>query len=783
MNVPDDLTRPADPNAPDLSGIPVGPYRLIREIGSGGMGTVFLAVRNDDAFQRRVAIKVLRRGMDTDAIVRRFRHERQILASLQHPYIAGLLDGGSTSDGLPYFAMEYVQGQNISDFCEARKLDTTARLELFRKVCAAVQYAHQNLIIHRDIKPANVLVTSDGTPKLLDFGIAKLLNPEVGGQTLAPTAAGLQLMTPDYASPEQVRGETVTTATDVYSLGVLLYELLTGRRPYELTSRSLADVAHVICHAEPERPSTAVTQPVGGATSPHTDRLRRRLAGDLDNIALKALSKEPDRRYASVDQFSEDVRRHLAGLPVIARKDTVGYRAAKFVRRNKGVVAAGAATLIVLIAGVVGTTWQARVASRERARAEQRFEAALAIHQKLVAEDPENDDFKQEVASDFAGLAAAQAKSGDRPGSARQSQSRNQPQSRSLEERSRQYRAADRGRARAHRQGRDLHALQEPCRIHHGLLGGDPHSRSTARGWINRRDGPENPGRCARGTCEAPNRLTTVGPHRFCVTRTVFHLQSARVPLSRRKPDPAPCRRDHGADRRVHVSRGSSSKVRAPMCQLATAVCNLGLIPGELTGMLRAGVGFPMGDGLVCVTDPGRQSSHIFTSMFLHGGVDAPDRQHVVPVALRQQHRGLDDAPALSRVLSALRCRRGAGSGLAQPDSPIPMVGASGAISGVMGAYLVLYPRVRVFTLVILGFFVTTVALPAWVMLIYWMGIQVVSGLVNSLAAEAGGGVAFWAHVGGFVAGVVLIKVFARRNRVLAHENHGYQPQRVGFSR
>jgi serine/threonine protein kinase len=330
-----------------LSGIPVGPYRLIREIGSGGMGTVFLAVRNDDAFQRRVAIKVLRRGMDTDAIVRRFRHERQILASLQHPYIAGLLDGGSTSDGLPYFAMEYVQGQNISDFCEARTLDTTARLELFRKVCAAVQYAHQNLIIHRDIKPANVLVTSDGTPKLLDFGIAKLVNPEVGGQTLAPTAAGLQLMTPDYASPEQVRGETVTTATDVYSLGVLLYELLTGRRPYELTSRSLADVAHVICHAEPERPSTAVTQPVRGATSPHTDRLRRRLAGDLDNIALKALSKEPDRRYASVDQFSEDVRRHLAGLPVIARKDTVGYRAAKFVRRNKGVVAAGAATLIV----------------------------------------------------------------------------------------------------------------------------------------------------------------------------------------------------------------------------------------------------------------------------------------------------------------------------------------------------------------------------------------------------------------------------------------------------
>ena len=183
------------------------------------MGTVYLAVRDDDEFQKRVAIKVLRRGMDTDAIIRRFRHERQILAGLQHPYIAGLLDGGSTSDGLPYFAMEFVQGQNIADFCEVRKLDTSAKLELFRKVCAAVQYAHQNLIIHRDIKPANVLVTTDGTPKLLDFGIAKLVNPEVGAHTLAPTVAGLQLMTPDYASPEQVRGDMVTTATDVSVAG------------------------------------------------------------------------------------------------------------------------------------------------------------------------------------------------------------------------------------------------------------------------------------------------------------------------------------------------------------------------------------------------------------------------------------------------------------------------------------------------------------------------------------------------------------------------------------
>ena len=374
----------------------LGPYRLIREIGHGGMGTVYLSVRDDDAFQKRVAIKVLRRGMDTDSIVRRFRHERQILASLEHPFIASLLDGGSTPDGRPYFAMEYVEGQPIVDYCDTHRLDTAARLELFRHVCTAVQYAHQNLIIHRDIKPANVLVIADGTPKLLDFGIAKLLNPELAGQTLALTAPGLQLMTPEYASPEQVRGEAVTTATDVYSLGVLLYELLAGRLPYRLTSRAPADIVRIVCESEPIRPSTAITtsDPTpdgdaetrsgpehGFATTPKTDRrltvdtdrLRRQLAGDLDNIILKALSKEPRRRYASVDQFSEDVRRHLAGLPVIARKDTWGYRTTKFVRRNRAVVGAAAMTFAVLIAGIIGTTWQARVARLERARAEQRF--------------------------------------------------------------------------------------------------------------------------------------------------------------------------------------------------------------------------------------------------------------------------------------------------------------------------------------------------------------------------------------------------------------------------
>ena len=397
-----------------IDGVRIGPYRLVKELGRGGMGTVYLAVRSDDAFQKRVALKVLKRGMDTDAIVRRFRNERQILASLDHPNISGLLDGGTTPDGLPYFAMEFVEGQPIDEYCEARHLDTTARLQMFMKICSAVQYAHQNLIIHRDIKPANVLVTADGTPKLLDFGIAKLLNPDLGGQTYAVTAEGSPLMTPEYASPEQVRGEVVTTATDVYSLGVLLYELLTGRRPYQLTSRTPAEIARVVCHSVPERPSTAVTRTWSGTINPEAvttaaeasqmpagnperpkvldpQRLRRRLAGDLDNIVLKALSKEPARRYASVDQFSEDIRRHLSGLPVTARKDTLGYRAAKFVGRNRTVVAAAALIVVALIAGIVGTSWQALAARRERARAEQRFEdvrqlanaALLEIHDAI----------------------------------------------------------------------------------------------------------------------------------------------------------------------------------------------------------------------------------------------------------------------------------------------------------------------------------------------------------------------------------------------------------------
>ena len=280
-----DETRPAHDETRPLqveidTDVRVGPYRLIRELGRGGMGTVYLAVRSDDAFQKRVALKVLKRGTDTDSVVRRFRHERQILASLEHPNIAGLLDGGTTSEGLPYFAMEYVEGQPLVEYAHGQHLDLTTRLILFRKVCAAVQYAHQNLIIHRDIKPANVLVTADGEPKLLDFGIAKLLNPELDWATLAPTVAGLHLMTPEYASPEQVRGEVVTTATDVYSLGVLLYELLTGLRPYRLASRAPDEIARIVCHSVPVRPSSAVTT---RAEEPDREARPDKPAGDQPN--------------------------------------------------------------------------------------------------------------------------------------------------------------------------------------------------------------------------------------------------------------------------------------------------------------------------------------------------------------------------------------------------------------------------------------------------------------------------------------------------------------------
>jgi eukaryotic-like serine/threonine-protein kinase len=367
----------------------IGPYKVIREIGHGGMGTVFLASRADDQYRRAVAIKLIRRGMDTDSILSRFRHERQILASLDHPNIARLLEGGTTDDGLPYFVMEYIEGQTIDQYCDTRKLTTADRLKLFRTVCSAVQYAHQNLIVHRDIKPSNILVTSEGVPKLLDFGIAKLLKPEMYAQTIAPTETFVRPMTPDYASPEQVRGQPITTASDLYSLGVLLYELLTGHRPYRISGYTPQAIEQAICEQEPERPSTAINRietvsSSGGAVETtltpelvsktregQPDKLRRKLAGDLDNIVLKAMRKEAQRRYASVEQFSEDIRRHLEGRPVIARKDTFGYSAGKFIQRHKLGVAGVTAFVILTIVAVIAIVIQSARATRERDKAQQ----------------------------------------------------------------------------------------------------------------------------------------------------------------------------------------------------------------------------------------------------------------------------------------------------------------------------------------------------------------------------------------------------------------------------
>ena len=369
----------------------VGPYRVLRTLGRGGMGAVYLAERADGQFEQRVALKLIRDGVDTDAQRARFLHERQTLARLQHPGIARLLDGGLAADGRPYFAMEVVDGERLDRYCDARRLDLRQRLRLFIEVCEAVHHAHQRLVVHRDLKPSNVLVTEDagGRPrvKLLDFGIARLLEDADGAGGEAPTRPATRVMTPEYAAPEQLRGEPVSTASDVYSLGVVLYELLTGHRPYDTAALSPGELERVVCETAPPRPSVVVTRSVdgggdGAAVTPEAvsrargtepDTLARRLAGDLDTIVMKALEKEPERRYASAEAFLEDVRRHLAGLPVQARPATAGYRTRMFVRRHRVGVAAAALVGLALVAGLAGTAWQARraAAERDRAQAEQ----------------------------------------------------------------------------------------------------------------------------------------------------------------------------------------------------------------------------------------------------------------------------------------------------------------------------------------------------------------------------------------------------------------------------
>jgi non-specific serine/threonine protein kinase/serine/threonine-protein kinase len=386
-----DLTSaPPAPTAPTRAGGRVGPYQIVAEIGHGGMGEVYSAFRADGQYEKQVAIKIVRRGSDTRSVLERFFNERQILASLDHPNIARLLDGGTTEDGVPYLVMELIEGQPIDQYFDAHQLTITQRLEIFRQICSAVQYAHQRLVIHRDIKPSNILVTADGAPKLLDFGIAKLLDPSGRSQTTLTMA-----MTPQYASPEQLRGETITTATDVYSLGVVLYQLLTGSSPYGDKTSTPHELARAICEQEPERPSTAISRSevhTGDGRSATAVRprewlgakLRRRLAGDLDNIVLKAMRKEPQRRYASVEQFSEDIHRHLEGLPVTAAPDSLGYRASKFVRRHRVGVAATALIVVILIGGVTATVREAQIARAQRKRAETRFNDVRKLANALM---------------------------------------------------------------------------------------------------------------------------------------------------------------------------------------------------------------------------------------------------------------------------------------------------------------------------------------------------------------------------------------------------------------
>ncbi|MEM7352903.1 MAG: serine/threonine-protein kinase [Acidobacteriota bacterium] len=370
--------------APEVSrGRRIGAYRLLRRIGQGGMGSVYLAVRDDKAFQRRVVVKLVRHGMESEDLNRRLEIERQILASLDHPNIARIYDGGTTVEGLPYFVMEYIEGERIDTYCDRNRLGVDERLALFLKICSAVQSAHQNLVIHRDLKPSNILVAADGEPKLLDFGIAKLLNPELVASSIEPTETWNRMLTPHYASPEQVRGEMVTTASDVYSLGVLLYQLLTGLLPFKFTSRSPREIERVFAEQEPAWPSLVAdgrrtgtreatedgtTEDAAQQRSATPRELARRLGGDLDAIVLKALREAPRRRYATVGQLAEDLQRHRDGRPVAARRPNWRYRAAKFAQRNRRAVAVALLFLGLMVAFSGGMAMMLQRVAKERDR-------------------------------------------------------------------------------------------------------------------------------------------------------------------------------------------------------------------------------------------------------------------------------------------------------------------------------------------------------------------------------------------------------------------------------
>lgn len=380
----------------DLAGERVGPYRIVRSLGRGGMGEVFLAERADEQFRQQVAIKLVRRGLLSRNIQGRLKLERQILATLDHPNIARLFDGGTTADGTPYIVMEYVDGEPIDIYCDSRSLSVEQRLRLFQVVCSAVHRAHQNLIVHRDLKPSNILVARDGTTKLLDFGIAKMLDDRQMMHTMAVTQHDYRMLTPDHASPEQIRGDFITTASDTYVLGVVLYELLCGCKPFTLQGNRLGDLERAICEETPPPPSMVVQTREDGAAiarqrGTSQARLRRELAGDLDNIVLMAMRKEAERRYSSVEQFAADVQRYLDGMPVLARADAWSYRAGKFLARH-ALVAGLAAAFVALLIGFSITTYvqagriaqERDVAQVERVRAESSQRRAEAVSEFLI---------------------------------------------------------------------------------------------------------------------------------------------------------------------------------------------------------------------------------------------------------------------------------------------------------------------------------------------------------------------------------------------------------------
>jgi serine/threonine-protein kinase len=405
----------------DTAGQRIGPFRVVRRIARGGMGAVYLAERVDGEFEQRVAIKLVRAELEGELNHQRIREERRILARLEHPNIARLVDGGVTDDGQPYFAMEYVEGTPIARYCDEHALSVRERLDLIQSVCHAVHFAHRNLVVHRDLKPANILVTADGHVKLLDFGIAKLL---VEGA--AQEGTRLQAMTPEYAAPEQIRGEPVTTTTDVYALGVVIYELLSAERPYRLEDRTPAEIEMLVCKRQPDPPSVAsqrsrfasvaaadAAERVARARRTTPARLRRQLTGDLDTIVMRALAKEPDRRYVSAEALAQDVRRHVAGLPIDARRDSVVYRTRKFVFRHRVGVAAAAGLILALFGGLAGTIWQANRAEREALRARQARDFLVGVFQGADPDVSEGREITARELLDAGALRVQQQLAGD----------------------------------------------------------------------------------------------------------------------------------------------------------------------------------------------------------------------------------------------------------------------------------------------------------------------------------------------------------------------------------